>query len=40
VINENTEKNMKYKDEISNETKEPPKDTAAFDKRRVFAKVN
>jgi len=40
VIKENMEKNMKYNNVISKLTKEPPKLTAAFDKRSVLAKVN
>jgi hypothetical protein len=39
-MKENNEKKIKNEDEISKLTKAPPKDTAAFDKRSVFAKVN
>jgi len=39
-IKEKIEKNMKYNNVISRLTKEPPKLTAAFDRRRVLAKVN
>jgi len=39
-MRENNEKIMKYNNAISKLTKEPPKLTAAFDKRSVLAKVN
>lgn len=39
-MKENNEKKMSNEDEISKLTKAPPKDTAALDKRSVFAKVN
>jgi len=39
-MKENNEKKIKNEDEISKLTKAPPKDTAAFDKSNVLAKVN
>lgn len=39
-MKENNVKKIKYEDEISKDTKEPPKDTAALDKRSVLVKVN
>jgi hypothetical protein len=39
-MKENNEKKIKKEDEISNDIKAPPKDTAALDKRSVLAKVN
>jgi len=38
-MKENNEKKIWNCDEISKLTKAPPKDTAALDKRSVFAKV-
>ena len=37
---ENSEKKTRNEDEISKLTNAPPNETAAFDKRRVFAKVS
>ena len=39
-MNENKEKKIRDDIEISRDTNAPPNDTAAFDKRRVLAKVN
>jgi len=39
-MKENNEKKKIKEDEICKLTKAPPKDTAALDKRSVFAKVN
>ena len=39
-MKENNEKNIKNEDENSKLIKAFPKDTAALDKRSVFAKVN
>jgi len=39
-MKENNEKKINNEHEISKLTKAPPKDTAALDKRSVFAKVN
>jgi len=39
-MKENNEKKKSNEDEISKDTKAPPKDTAALDKRSVLAKVN
>lgn len=39
-IKENREKKIRKEAEISNDTKAPPKDTAAFDNSSVFANVS